>query len=160
MGLTPTSKKIALRDRLLLKKNIARREDISDERVSQAELIADTTDLAVRMYGINRLTDEELDFIKDAMVHNQHVLNGAAGSMAARAQLSGGYTQEIAEQLVDLNNYERMLKEADVASGIKGALVDTRDLARSKEFGGRAVSAVHFENWVRRFYGNRRVVKL
>lgn len=159
MGLTPTSKKIALRDRLLLKKNIARREDISDERVSQAELIADTTDLAIRMYGINRLTDEELDFIKDAMVHNQHVLNGAAGSMAARAQLSGGYTQEIAEQLVDLNNYERMLKEADVASGIKGALVDTRDLARSKEFGGRAVSAVHFENWVRRFYGNRRVVK-
>jgi len=159
MGLTPTSKKIALRDRLLLKKNIARRNDISDERVSQAELIADTTDLAVRMYGINRLSDEELDFVKDALIHNQHVLNGAAGSMAARAQLSGGYTQEIAEQLVDLNNYERMLKEADVASGIKGALVDTRDLARSKEFGGRAVSAVHFENWTRRFYGNRRVVK-
>jgi hypothetical protein len=159
MGLTPTSKKIALRDRLLLKKNIARRNDISDERVSQAELIADTTDLAVRMYGINRLSDEELDFLKDALIHNQHVLNGAAGSMAARAQLSGGYTQEIAEQLVDLNNYERMLKEADVASGIKGALVDTRDLARSKEFGGRAVSAVHFENWTRRFYGNRRVVK-
>ena len=159
IGLTPTSKKIALRDRLLLKKSIARRNDISDERVSQAELMADTTDLAVRMYGINRLSDEELDFLKDALVHNQHVMNGAAGSMAARAQLSGGYSQEIAEQLVDLNNYERMLKEADVASGVKGALVDTRDLARSKEFGGRAVSAVHFENWTRRFYGNRRVVK-
>jgi hypothetical protein len=159
IGLTPTSKKIALRDRLLLKKSIARRNDISDERVSQAELMADTTDLAVRMYGINRLSDEELDFLKDALVHNQHVMNGAAGSMAARAQLSGGYSQEIAEQLVDLNNYERMLKEADVASGLKGALVDTRDLARSKEFGGRAVSAVHFENWTRRFYGNRRVVK-
>ena len=159
MGLTPTSKKIALRDRLLLKKSIAKRNDISDERVSQAELIADTTDLAVRMYGINRLSDQELDFVKDALVHNQHVMNGAAGSMAARAQLSGGYSQEIAEQLVDLNNYERMLKEADIASGLKGTLIDTRDLARSKEFGGRAVSAVHFENWVRRFYGNRRVVK-
>ena len=159
IGLTPTSKKIALRDRLLLKKSIAKRNDISDERVSQAELIADTTDLAVRMYGINRLSDQELDFVKDALVHNQHVMNGAAGSMAARAQLSGGYSQEIAEQLVDLNNYERMLKEADIASGLKGTLIDTRDLARSKEFGGRAVSAVHFENWVRRFYGNRRVVK-
>lgn len=159
MGLTPASKKIALRDRLLLKKQIALRNDISDERVSQAELIADTTDLAARMYSFNRLTNEDLDFLKDVLVHNQHVLKGAAGSMAARAQLSGGYIQEIAEQLVDLNNFEKMLKEADVASGLKGALIDTRDLARSKEFNGRAVAAVHYENWARRFYGNRRVVK-
>jgi hypothetical protein len=159
IGLTPTSKRVALRDRLLLKKNIATKYSISDERVSQAELIADTTDFSARLYGISRLTDEELDFLKDALVHNQHILNGAAGSLAARASLSGKYSPEVAEQLIDLNNFERMLQEADVVSGFKGTLVDTRDLARSKEFNGNAVAAVYFENWVRRFYGNRRAVK-
>lgn len=159
LGVTRGSERIALRDRLLLKKKIAKENSISDERVSQIELLSDTTDLAARMLGISRLTDEELDFLKDALIHQQHVLTGAAGSITARASLSGGYSNEIAELLVDLNNYERFLKEADVASGLKGGLIDTLELARSKEFGGRAVAAVHFENWVRRFYGNRRIVR-
>jgi hypothetical protein len=159
IGFTPTSKKIALRDRLLLKKNIAARNDISDERISQAELLADTTDLAIRMYGINRLNDQDLDFFKDLMVHSQHSLSGAAGSLAARANVTGGFAPEVAEQLVDLNNFEKFLKESDKVSGLKGTLVDTRDLERSKEFGGKGVQAVHFENFTKRFYGNRRFVR-
>ena len=157
LGITRASERISLRDRLLLRKRIANSKQISDEQVSNAELISDTTDLAARMLGVTRIDDEELGYLKDAMVHNQHVLQGTAGSLAARASLGGNYTPEVAEQLVNLNNYERFLKEADVAAGLKGALVDTRDLERSQEFGGRAVAAVHYENWVRRFYGNRRI---
>jgi len=157
LGGTRASERISLRDRMLLKKKIATDNSISDERVSGLELISQTADLAARTFGWNRLTDEELDFIKDALVHNQHVMQGTASSFVAKASLSGGYTPELAELLIDLNNYEKMLKAADVSAGLKGTLVDTKDLERSQEFGGRAVAAVHFENWVRRFYGNRRI---
>lgn len=159
LGFDTRSQKITVGQRLAMRRKIALRNKVSEEQVSQMELLANTTDEAARLFGISRLSDEELDFLKDALVHNQHVLAGAAGSIGARAALSGGYAREISEQLVDMNNYEKMLNDADVVSGIKGMLVDTRDLERSKEFGGQAVKAVHYENWVRRFYGNRRIVR-
>jgi hypothetical protein len=158
LGLTRGSERIKLQDRLAMRSKIAQKNDISEERVAQAELISDTTDYAARLYP-SRLDDDELDYIKEALIHNQHYLSGTAGSMAARASLAGGYADEVAEQLVTFNNYEKFLKEADIVSGGKGTLVDTRDLEKSLEFGGRAIAAVHYENWVRRFYGNRRIVK-
>jgi hypothetical protein len=48
------------------------------------------------MYGINRLDDQDLDFFKDLMIHSQHSLTGAAGSLAARANVTGGYAPEVA----------------------------------------------------------------
>lgn len=157
LGLSTVSGKLTLRDRLALRSKIAKRNNISEERVAQGEFIADTTDAAARLLP-NRLDDQELDDVKDLLVHNQHVMAGMAGSMAAKAAASGGFAKEVAEELVSLNKYEQFLKEADKTSGIKGGLVDSKDLAKSKEFGGRALAAVHFENWVRRFYGNRRVI--
>jgi hypothetical protein len=157
IGLTRGSERISTRDRLLMRSNIAKKRNISEEQVSQAELITNTTDVAARMIP-SRLTDQELDDLKDALIHNQHVTKGMAGSMAARASGSGGYANEVAEELIDFNNYEAFLKAADVSSGLKGGVVDTRDLERSQMFNGHAVAGVHFENWVRRFYGNRRIV--
>lgn len=103
------------------------------------------------------LDDVEMRLMAQAFAYHTHLLAGAARSISGKASLSSRQAPEIAEEMVGLNNYEDFLKSIDAATG-KGGVVSADDIARAKSLGDNPVAKVHYQAWVRRFYGNTRTI--
>lgn len=151
-GSIDTAKRIAMR------KQIAESKGISEDAVRNIDLALATADEANKILP-SKLDGTEWNWLSQALSHQSHVLSGSAASIASRASLSSRISQEVAEELISLNNYELMLKESDLVTNAVGAVVDTRDIARATGLGSEPIAKVHFENFVRRFYGNTRSIK-
>lgn len=158
LGITRTSESIPAAERLAIRKELATLKGVSEDAITDLELSLATAYRANQLFP-SRLDAEDLDLLTQALAHHTHSLSGSAASIAGRASLSARKNPEITEQLVGLNQYELMLKQIDNESGNAGIALDVRDIAKAKTLGEHPVSAVHFENWVRRFYGNRKQMK-
>jgi hypothetical protein len=153
LGGTRTSETLTLADRASKRAQIAREQGISEDMVRRIDVAFGTAEDASMPFRKNG-DDLEADLIVEGLAHSAHLLNSATRSMAGAASITGKFEREIVEELIDPNNYDLMLKELDTVSGRGGQVVSTADLADARIFGGRGVSAVHFENWIKRFYGN------
>ena len=153
LGGTRTSETLTLADRATKRAQIARQQGISEDMVRRIDVafgMAEDASMPFRKGS----DDLEADLIVEGLAHSAHLLNSATRSMAGAASITGKFDHEIAEEFIDPNNYDMMLKELDAVSGRGGKVISTTDLADARIFGGRGVAAVHFENWIKRFYGN------
>lgn len=153
LGGTRTSETLSLADRSSKRAQLAREKGISEDMVRNIDVAFGTAEDASMPFRKNG-SDLEADLIVEGLAHSAHLLNSATRSMAGAASITGKFEREIVEELIDPNNYDLMLKELDAVSGRGGQVISTADLEDAKIFGGRGVSAVHFENWIKRFYGN------
>ena len=153
LGYTRASKSITVADRIKIRQQIAKEKDITEEMVSNLDLSYGIARRAQELYGKD-IDPQDAEWIIQALAHHPMMLHGASRSIAGAANITGRFTREISEELITPDNYDLMLKELDVVSGRAGQLIDTRDLAKAKILGGRGVAAVHFENFIKRFYGN------
>jgi hypothetical protein len=153
VGGTRTSEMIPLADRASKRAQIAKQQGISEDMVRNIDVAFGTAEDASMPFR-KGADDLEADLIVEGLAHSAHLLNSATRSMAGAASITGKFDREIVEELIDPNNYDMMLKELDAISGRGGKVISTTDLADAKIFGGRGITAVHFENWIKRFYGN------
>jgi hypothetical protein len=158
LGFTRTSESIPSAERLAIRKELAELKGVSEDAITDLELSLATAYRANKLFP-SRLDSVDLDYLTQALAHHTHSLTGNAASITGRASLSARKNPEITEEMVGLNQYELMLKQIDNESGNAGIALDVRDIAKAKTLGEHPVSAVHFENFVRRFYGNRKEVK-
>jgi hypothetical protein len=153
LGGTRTSEMLTLEQRASKRAQIAKRQGISEDKVRSLDVafgMAEDASMPFRKGA----DDLEADLIVEGLAHSAHLLNSATRSMAGAASITGKFEREIVEELIDPNNYDMMLKDLDAVSGRGGQAISTNDLADAKIFGGRGIAAVHFENWIKRFYGN------
>jgi len=153
LGGTRTSETLTLADRASKRAQIAKQQGISEDMVRSLDVafgMAEDASMPFRKGA----DDLEADLIVEGLAHSAHLLNSATRSMAGAASITGKFDREIVEELIDPNNYDMMLKELDAVSGRGGKVILTDDLAKAKIFGGRGITVVHFENWIKRFYGN------
>ena len=153
IGGTRTSEMIPLADRASKRAKIAKEQGISEDMVRSLDVafgMAEDASMPFRKGA----DDLEADLIVEGLAHSAHLLNSATRSMAGAASITGKFEREIVEELIDPNNYDMMLKDLDAVSGRGGKVISTDDLAKAKIFGGRGITVVHFENWIKRFYGN------
>ena len=167
LGMKRTSETLTVAQRAAKRGQIAAKEDISDDMVRSLDVAFGTAQDAIMPFRKKRgevdkfgnVIDEEADLIVEGLAHSAHLLNSATRSMAGAANITGNTEREIVEQLIDPNNYDMMLKDLDAVSGRGGQVISTEELADAKIFGGRGVSVVHFENWIKRFYGNAKALE-
>jgi hypothetical protein len=153
LGGTRTSETLTLADRASKRAKIAKEQGISEDMVRSLDVafgMAEDASMPFRKGA----DDLEADLIVEGLAHSAHLLNSATRSMAGAASITGKFEREIVEELIDPNNYDMMLKDLDAVSGRGGQAISTTDLADARIFGGRGVATVHFENWIKRFYGN------
>jgi hypothetical protein len=157
LGGTRTSETLTLAQRSSKRAQIARDNGISEDMVRNIDVAFGTAEDASMPFR-KRGTDLEADLIVEGLAHSAHLLNSATRSMAGAASITGKREREIVEELIDPNNYDLMLKDLDAVSGRGGKVVSTEELADARIFGGRGVTVVHFENWIKRFYGNAKAL--
>jgi hypothetical protein len=153
IGGTRTSETLTLAQRSSKRAQIAKDNGISEDMVRNIDVAFGTAEDASMPFR-KRGDDLEADLIVEGLAHSAHLLNSATRSMAGAASITGKREREIVEELIDPNNYDLMLKELDAVSGRGGKVVSTEELKDARIFGGRGVTVVHFENWIKRFYGN------
>jgi len=158
LGVKTTAESIPMSERVGIRQNLAYKNVIPEYMVDKASIVADITSHAARQLPNNATTDE-LNYLMQAQIHGGGVLTGMTRSLVAKASAGGGFGAEVTEELLIPNNWEAALKAADITTGTKGGLVDTKDLEKSKAWNGNAVAGVHWENFGREFYGNNKVVR-
>ena len=158
LGGTNPSDSIDIAQRLTAVSVAAKKYGISEDQVTKLQRSFVTGDWALELFGKN-IDPKDADYLVQALAHSPMILNSATRSISGAASITGRFDREIVEQLVDVNNFDLMLRDLDVLTGRKGQLIETADLAKAKILGGRGVAAVHFENWIKRFYGNAKSLK-
>jgi len=157
MGVSTTAETVPLSKRVQIRQELAYKNVIPEEMVSKADIVADVANYAAKILP-DKISPEELSWTIQANVHGAGVVTGMTNSIVAKASASGKYGAEISEDLLLPNNWEKALNDADITSGAKGRLVSTKDLEKSKAFGGRAVAGAHYEKFTQYFYGNKKTV--
>jgi hypothetical protein len=153
---TRNSEAISYERRLAIRKQVAQDKGISEDLVDNIDLDTAIAREASSMF--HGRDDMDVKFLEEGLVHGAHILSSSARSIAGSASLTGRVDREIAQNLVEYNQYDAMLRELDAISGKTDNIFDTRDLAKAEIFNGRGVAVVHFENFIKRFYGNRKVL--
>ena len=157
LGGKTASKSITVEDRQAIRAQIAKSKNITEDMVTNLDLSYGIARRAQMLYG-RGLDEQASEFIIQALAHHPMVLQGASRSISSAANITGRADREIAEELITPNNYDMMLKDLDLVSGGKGTIINTTDLAQARILGGRGVAVVHFENFIKRFYGNARAL--
>lgn len=153
---TRNSEAISYERRLAIRKQVAQDKGISEDLVDSVDLdTAIAREASAMFHGKD---DMDVKFLEEGLVHGAHILSSSARSIAGSASITGRKEQHVVENLVQYNQFDAMLKELDVISGKTDNILDTRDLAKAEIFNGRGVAVVHFENFIKRFYGNRKIL--
>jgi hypothetical protein len=120
---------------------------------------------AVDIYNnnlISKLDADEADYLVQALALNSQFLGSATRSITSAANITGKQAPEVAEEFLDMNQFDRLLKSLQetyrVEAGLKGKPVEVASLVRDNILNGLGVNVVHFENFVKRFYGNRKTI--
>lgn len=154
---TRNSEAITYEQRLAIRKQVAADKGISEDLVDQVDLNTAIAREATRMY--HGRDTEDIQFLTEGLVHGAHILSSSARSIAGSASLTGRVEKDMAANVIEYNQYDALLKELDLISGKTDNIFDTRDLAKADILNGRGVAVVHFENFIKRFYGNRKILK-
>ena len=125
-----------------------------------AQALAATDIYNQRLFG--KLTDEESEHLVQALALNSQYLGAATRSVTSAANITGKQAPEIAEEFLDMNEFDNLMKylkdEFKVEKAFKGKEVEVKDLIRDNSLNGMGVQVVHFENFIKRFYGNTKAI--
>jgi len=151
-----TSELLDTPQRKAIRERVVEDTGLSDEAVFNFEY-ALASGRAIDDMIPSRLTDEEMRLVAQAFAYHTHLLTGSARAVSGKASLTARQTPEVAEELIGLNNYEDFLKAIDARS-TGGKVLSTDEIARAQSLGDNPIAKVHYQNWVRRFYGNTRII--
>lgn len=153
---TRNSEAISYERRLAIRKQVAKDKGISEDLVDSVDLdTAIAREASAMFHGKD---DMDVKFLEEGLVHGAHILSSSARSIAGSASITGRKEESVVQNIVEYNKFDDMLRELDVVSGKTDNIFDTRDLAKAEILNGRGVAVVHFENFIKRFYGNRKVL--
>ena len=118
---------------------------------------------AVDIYNNNllsKLDADEAEYLVQALALNSQYLGSATRSVASAANITGKQATDVAEQFLDMNQFDSLIKYLQenfrIEQGLKGKEVEVSKLVRDNVLNGMGVSVIHFENFMKRFYGNRK----
>jgi len=125
-----------------------------------AQALAATDIYNQRLFG--KLTDEETEHLVQALALNSQYLGAATRSITSASNITGKQAPEVAEEFLDMNEFDNLMKylkdEFKVEKAFKGKEVEVKDLIRDNSLNGMGVQVVHFENFIKRFYGNVKAI--
>jgi hypothetical protein len=134
--------------------------ELTSEQRKWAQALA-----AVDIYNTNmisKLDAEEADYLVQALALNSQYLGSATRSIASAANITGKQAPDVAEEFLDMNQFDDLIKYLQenfkVEKGLKGKEVDASKLIRDNILNGMGVNVIHFENFIKRFYGNRKKI--
>lgn len=111
---------------------------------------------------LSKLSDEEVDFLVQALALNSQYLGSATRSISSASNITGRQAPEVAEEFLDMNQFDNLIKYLQetykIEKGLKGKPVVVSELVRDNILNGMGVSVIHFENFIKRFYGNRKSI--
>jgi len=159
---------IQARENALIKyakeKGLADTGELTSSQRKYAQALAATDIYNNRLFG--KLDQDEKDYLIQALALNSQYLGSATRSITSASNITGKQAPEIAEEFLDMNQFDRLLKSLQenykagtgprVEGGLKGKDVDVSLLVRDGIINGMGVGVIHFENFVKRFYGNRK----
>jgi hypothetical protein len=154
---TRASDALSIERRLQIRSELADSKGISEDLLSKIDVATANAKEATRLF--HGADSEEAQYLVEGLAHGAHILSSTARSMAGSASLTGRIADDVVENLIDMNNFDLMLKDLDVVSGKTDNVLSTYDLDRASILNGRGVAVVHFENFIKRFYGNRKQLK-
>ena len=146
------------------KKGLADTGELTSSQRKYAQALAATDIYNNRLFG--KLDQDEKDYLIQALVLNSQYLGAATRSITSASNITGKQAPEVAEQFLDMNQFDKLMQYLQtnykagtgprVESGLKGKDVDVSKLVRDGLINGMGVGVIHFENFVKRFYGNRK----
>jgi hypothetical protein len=140
--------------------NIENVGELTSSQRKMAQALAAVQYYDSTLFG--KLDADEADYIVQALALNSQFLGSATRSITSAANITGKQAPEIAEEFLDMNQFDRLLKSLQetyrVEAGLKGKEVEVASLVRDNILNGLGVNVVHFENFVKRFYGNRKTI--
>jgi hypothetical protein len=142
------------------KKNGIAEGELTSQQRKWAQAMA-----AVDIYNgktINKLDDEEAGYLVQALALNSQYLGAATRSITSASNITGKQVPEVAEEFLDMNQFDRLVKSLQenfkIEKGLKGKEVDVAKLERDQILNGMGANVIHFENFIKRFYGNRKSI--
>jgi len=153
---TRTSELLSIEKRLQIRKDLAKKRGISEDLLGKIDVGYETAREAVRLF--NNVDPQDAEYLVEGLAHGAHILSSTARSMAGSASLTGRQSNEVVESLIDMNNFDLMLKDLDIVSGKTDNVISTYDLDKASILNGQGVAVVHFENFIKRFYGNKKAL--
>jgi hypothetical protein len=118
--------------------NIQKREAIGEE--------------VLKIYG-RFINKEDQGYLMQALIHQPEMLNSVANSLVAQSGLSGKYSKEIIDGIVDMSALSKHLSDLKLERGTKAYSISTNDLAIANQ---AWLTAAHHENWFLSFVANRK----
>ena len=140
--------------------NIENVGELTSSQRKMAQALAAVEYYDSTLFG--KLNENQADWVVQALALNSQFLGSATRSITSAANISGKQAPEVAEEFLDMNQFDRLIKSLQenfrVEVGLKGKEVEVSELVRDNILNGLGVNTVHFENFIKRFYRNRKTV--
>lgn len=149
-------------------RNVALAKYAEDKKIVDGEMTSQDRKwaqamAAVDIYNnnlISKLDADEAEYLIQALALNSQYLGSATRSVASASNITGKQASDVAEQFLDMNQFDNLIKYLQenfrVEKGLKGKDVEVSKLVRDNVLNGMGVNVIHFENFMKRFYGNRK----
>jgi len=104
----------------------------------------------IKTYG-RFVSEEDQGLLLQALVHQPEMLNSIANSIVAQSGLSGKYSKEILDGIVNMSTLSAHLNELGLKRGTKKYSISTKDLSLANN---AWLTLAHHENWFLSFVAN------
>ena len=161
LGYKSPSDALDIEKRLKAQQDFAKKSGTTVDQLSESDKKKAQAEKALEMFGGKKYTantEEGQDMI-DLLSLNSQYLTGATRSISAAAATRSTIEQRVAQEIVTPNQFDLALKDFGLEQNIKGTIVKKEELERYQGLNGKAPALIHFENFIKRFYNNRRSVE-
>jgi hypothetical protein len=107
-----------------------------------------------QMYAPYLKNEKDLAYLLQAFAHSPDALGAMAQSLVAHSALSGKYGDKVAKAVITPSNFDKALAEMGLKSRRKMYKIQSSSLTE------REVTLGHFENFVKRFVGNKATISV
>lgn len=146
--------RLSIEERIRIPQEIAERNGIPVEEVTNMMIREETVARVFAMYGVDEAVGN-FKWIKEAFVYHPDALNSMASSVAARASLSGRIDKEIIDAVFTQSTLSQALADVSVKTGRKFRPMNAELLRRTND---KYLTLAHFDQFFRRFVANSRTI--
>ena len=146
--------RLSIEERIRIPQEIAERNGIPVEEVTNMMIREETVARVFAMYGVDEGVGN-FKYIKEAFVYHPDALNSMASSIAARSSLSGRIDKEIIDAVFTQSTLSQALADVSVKTGRKFRPLSAELLRRTND---KYLTLAHFDQFYRRFVANARTI--
>ena len=132
--------------RVDLVNELAKKHNVPVEEITHMMIREEIADRLIAVYGKDPTIN--FDDLKDALIHNPHLLNAMANSLGARTSLAGGFDREILDAIFTPSVLTKALTDAELKVGRKFRPISADDLKRANP---KWLTLTHFDAFFRQF---------